>query len=152
MALQEFATMPLDDYRDAADAVREKLGTTDKIKSGELAELIRSIDSGGGGNILYNTKEYWSTQTSFIPDAGTLVIYSNYAVIDGEDIPAFKVGDGLAYVVDLPFSNDDLRAVLTAHIQNMNIHLSEEDRSKLDKSISATVEAEGDNSFNLILA
>jgi hypothetical protein len=41
------AVMPLTDYQNACDAIREKTGTTDLIKSGEMAEKIMSISGGG---------------------------------------------------------------------------------------------------------
>lgn len=40
------ATMPLTDYQNACDAIREKTGTTDLIKSGEMAEKIMGISGG----------------------------------------------------------------------------------------------------------
>lgn len=46
MALKDFAIMPYGDYESACDAVREKLGTTDKITSGELAAQIAQIEGG----------------------------------------------------------------------------------------------------------
>ena len=44
-----------------------------------------------------------------------------------------KVGDGLAYVVDLPFSSEPI----DDHINNMMVHLSEHDRWKLENSVCA---------------
>ena len=47
--MAEYAVMPLADYEDACDAVREKTGGTDVIKSGELGTQIRGISGGGSG-------------------------------------------------------------------------------------------------------
>jgi len=47
------AIMPLTDYQNACDAIREKTGTNDLIKSGEMAEKIMGI-SGGGDDGSYN--------------------------------------------------------------------------------------------------
>lgn len=47
MSLTNMVIMPREDYQDACDAVREKTGGTEVIKSGELGELIRNIKSGG---------------------------------------------------------------------------------------------------------
>lgn len=41
--MSKYAVMPLVDYVSACDVVREKTGTTDIIKSGELAEKINGI-------------------------------------------------------------------------------------------------------------
>lgn len=47
------AVMPLSDYKNACDAIREKTGSTDLIKSGDMAEKIMGI-SGGGDDGSYN--------------------------------------------------------------------------------------------------
>lgn len=44
--MAEFAVMPKADYLDACDAIREKTGKPELIKSGGMAEEIRSIQSG----------------------------------------------------------------------------------------------------------
>jgi hypothetical protein len=43
--MAEYAVMPVADYKDACDAVREKTGGTEDVKSGELGAQIRSIDT-----------------------------------------------------------------------------------------------------------
>lgn len=40
---EKYAVMPMKDYKDACDSLRKKLGTEDKIKSGDLKPLIDSI-------------------------------------------------------------------------------------------------------------
>ena len=45
MALTEQVIMPGADYQDACDAIREKTGGTDLIKSGEMGGLIRGTSS-----------------------------------------------------------------------------------------------------------
>jgi hypothetical protein len=48
MSLNDYAIMPLSDYKDACDAVRAKGGSTSQaIKSGELAAAIEAISGGG---------------------------------------------------------------------------------------------------------
>lgn len=101
--------------------------------------------------ILYDTKTNWDAKTDFIPPKGTIVIYSDYAKYKDQDYPSFKVGDGNAYLIDLPFSGGDLRAALTAHIENTSIHLSTEDRNKLESSVKASVVPSGTSGFALVL-
>ncbi len=82
------------------------------------------------------TTEEWGRQIGYIPSKGVLIIYSDYShqiqTIDGEqtvvDIPNFKIGDGSAYVQDLPFINDDLRKDLESHIRDVNIHVTLADK------------------------
>lgn len=49
MSLTDYVIMPGADYKDACDAVREKTGGTELIKSGQMGGLIRGISGGGGG-------------------------------------------------------------------------------------------------------
>ncbi len=48
MFLDDMVLMPGADYRAACNAIREKDGTNTLIKSGEMAERIRAIVTGGG--------------------------------------------------------------------------------------------------------
>ena len=102
-------------------------------------ERITALENGQSG-ILVGTTAEWGAKPTFIPDAGTVIIYSDYASVDDKDVPNFKVGDGNAYLVDLPFSQDDLRAVVAAHIADNSKHLSAEDRTKLNDSVSVSVD------------
>ena len=66
--------------------------------------------------------------------AGEVIIYDDYQtktwqveeygelVTKTEKIPGIKIGDGNAYVQDLPFVDKDLREKLMAHINNAEIH------------------------------
>ena len=79
-----------------------------------------------------DTTENWNAARGMIPLEGEVIVYNDYAtktkVIDGEEqvikIPAIKIGDGKAYVQDLPFVNDYLRDQLLNHINNPEIHVT----------------------------
>ena len=43
--MADYAVMPIGDYQDACDAIREKDGSTAAIKSGEMGGKIRAIDT-----------------------------------------------------------------------------------------------------------
>lgn len=59
------AIMPFEDYQAACDAVREQTGTSDLIKSGDMASMIRSIEGNGtGSKIVVQTEE--PTDTSVL--------------------------------------------------------------------------------------
>lgn len=49
--LKDFAIMPSSDYQAICDAVRSKTGSTELLKSGELASAIEGISSGGNTGI-----------------------------------------------------------------------------------------------------
>lgn len=77
----------------------------------------------------HDTAANWNAARGFIPLAGEIIIYDDYETSsEGVNIPSFKVGDGQAYVQDLPFVNDDLRYELRLHVQNGQIHVSPNDR------------------------
>lgn len=54
-----YAVMPIADYLDACNAIREKTGSTDVIKSGNMGTRIRAIKTGGLSQVLvkvYNSE------------------------------------------------------------------------------------------------
>lgn len=83
-----------------------------------------------------DTTQHWNEALGFIPLEGELIIYNDYKTIqkevDGETrqvkVPGLKIGDGMAYVQDLPFVNEDLRDKIMEHIDNPDIHVSVADR------------------------
>ena len=86
--------------------------------------------------LVYESKtvEEWNSDRNLISQKGTLYIYSNYKVIKDEDdneifLPGIKLGDGKAYLIDLPFLNTDpFDEQILDHINNNVIHVSLEDR------------------------
>ena len=111
-------------------------------------QRIAELESAEGeSGIYYNTTAHWNSQRSYIPKAGHIVIYSDYAKENEKNVPNFKIGDGKAYLIDLPFSQADLRATVMAHINNTAVHLSQGDREKLENSVTASVTGE-----NLVLS
>ncbi len=51
--MNEFAVMPLNDYRNICDAIREKTATTENIKSGDMPEKINEVYESGAMPIYY---------------------------------------------------------------------------------------------------
>lgn len=71
-----------------------------------------------------DTTANWNSLTSFIPHAGEVIVYTDYMQKDGQDIPGVKIGDGLAYLVDLPFVTDSITEVTTAERTSWNNKVS----------------------------
>ena len=68
-----------------------------------------------------NTTEGWNTQTRLISKVNTIYIYTDrYQDSEGNNVPGIKLGDGLAYVVDLPF----IDVLWQEHIANTDIHVT----------------------------
>lgn len=79
-----------------------------------------------------DTTQHWNEALGFIPLEGEIIIYNDYKKVQKEidgvmktvNVPAIKVGDGMAFVQDLPFVNEDLREQLLNHIENPDIHVT----------------------------
>lgn len=53
--------------------------------------------------ILTATTEEWNSNPTLVSKKNTLYIYSDYDNNGSTDVPAAKIGDGSAYLIDLPF-------------------------------------------------
>lgn len=98
----------------------------------EHVRMISPSSSAFSGRITIDTTEGWNARPTYIPIKGELIIFSNRHVIDNINYPGIKIGDGMAYVVDLPFFSDDetnsIMNVVNEHVNNELIHVSAEDR------------------------
>lgn len=107
--------------------------------SGKVSVL--SVD---GKQILSNSTEVWSQQPTFVASAGSIIIYSDYKTLDnGEVVAGVKIGDGDAYLVDLPFVTDAIAEQLIDHINNTTVHITAEERASWNNKV--TVSAIGTN-------
>lgn len=84
-----------------------------------------------------DTRAHWNAATGFIPLEGEVIIYTDYSSYTTTEnnetitryVPNFKVGDGTTYVQDLPFVDKELRDMLIAHINNLDIHVTRNDKA-----------------------
>lgn len=99
--------------------------TEDGLEETVLSPLV--------GKVRVGTKLDWQENPMYVPEKGEIIIYSDQTVIDGVEYPGIKVGDGKAYVVDLPFVADasaqDITKELREHIQDSVAHVTQEDRN-----------------------
>lgn len=58
-----------------------------------------------GGAIIAKTTAEWNDSPGIMSELGSIYIYTDYRYEDETPIPAMKIGDGRAYVQDLPFFN-----------------------------------------------
>ena len=97
-----------------------------------------------------DTTANWNRYSRFIPAAGEAIVYSDYSSYEknGETIyvPGVKIGDGHAYLIDLPFlagsESAPIMDALRAHESNTVIHVSQQDRDKWDNKLNYTVVGE----------
>ena len=79
-----------------------------------------------------DTTENWNNARGFIPLAGEVIVYNDYSSVEKEvngvlkkvNVPWIKIGDGKAYVQDLPFVMEDLNDKLMEHINDYEIHVT----------------------------
>lgn len=92
------------------------------------AEFNAGFNAGVNGigekHVKYATTEYWNSHPTIVSMRGTIYIYSDYSKDpEGRDIAGFKVGDGNAYLIDLPFSTTG-----NSIYYNDSVYWSEHDR------------------------
>lgn len=133
-----------------------KIATTEFVKNaiqeigpGTVYTLSREgnvivLDGGGGLQsrielpYVYQTTEQWNSTPSTISEAGALYIWADYKQNEqGEDIPGVKIGDGKAYIIDLPFIDD----IYAQHIADEIIHVTQEDRDRWDNKVTCFISA-----------
>lgn len=73
----------------------------------------------------FATEEEWASQTSLVSELNAIYVYTDHKQVGDQNIAGFKIGDGLAYVVDLPFTD----ALMDLHMQNNEIHVTAEERA-----------------------
>jgi len=87
---------------------------------------------GGDCKVLYATTATWNSQPQLISDRGFIYIYADYRQNEtGQNIPSMKVGDGNAYLIDMPFVDELLYEHLLDNVQ----HITQEEREKWNNKV-----------------
>lgn len=102
-----------------------------------------------GSAIVSNTVEGWNSQRNLVSKKDMVYVYTDYRQeTDGEgktrNIPGVKIGDGKAYLIDLPFTD----AMLVQHMSDMSMHVSAEDRAFWNSKVRAYTA--GEDNGNLV--
>ena len=132
---------------DIGVVVDDNLSTTSTnlVTNRAVSQAVQNINNNMPVVETKTTTE-WNNRLGYVPKQGAIIIYSDYSTkekeIDGEihtiNIPNFKIGDGMAFVQDLPFVDEDLRAELENHIRNANIHVTLADKLFWNNKINIT--------------
>lgn len=94
--------------------------------------------------IRVDTTTGWESLPGYISEKGVVYVYTDHMVNEkGEDVPGFKVGDGLAYLSDLPFADDPF----VAHINDRDIHVTLAEKQFWNNKVRAYLE---DNTENIV--
>ena len=97
-------------------------------------------------NVYTNTTAYWAAQTSFVPKSGDIIVYSDHETIieDGEEklVPGFKMGDGNAFVVDLPFTDAAIAERFLVHMNDQEAHVTNQERDFWNNKLNLSLNGE----------
>lgn len=110
----------------------------------DLSEKLRTINDAINDldrqitHIYFDTTAGWSSQTTLVSEKDAIYVYTDYDEdSQGRPIAAFKVGDGKAYVVDMPFADSGL----AEHVNNHEIHITEQEREFWNNKVSCFMSA-----------
>ena len=83
-------------------------------------------------NIMSGTTEYLIDKPQLISKKDTIIIDTDYQSKEEEgniiNIPGIKIADGSAFLIDQPFVDEDIRKVVSSHINNSDIHITPQER------------------------
>lgn len=98
------------------------------------------------------TKDEWNADASLIAQKDVLYIYSDYKTIqkDGKQIllPGLKIGDGMTYLIDMPFVNSTdsgIEQLVLDHINNNVIHINATERNFWNNKLNYSFNEESQN-------
>ena len=103
----------------------------------EALDALNDAIGGGDKEIFYGTTEYWNNQPQYISIRGCLYVYSDHTTdSEGKIIAGIKVGDGVSYLIDMPFVDEKY----AEHILNTDIHVSVADRAFWNGKVSCHID------------
>ena len=92
-----------------------------------IEEQINAINArlDNSVSIERKTKQEWAEERDKIAEENVIYIYSNWETKEDDqgnviNIPRVKIGDGMGYLIDLPFIDDTFES----HIKNKDIHVT----------------------------
>lgn len=113
---------------------------------------VAVFDSGGlrdGGSSLADlgkvksgTTAYWNSATGYVPQAGEIVIYTDYKTMTKNgrivNVPGIKIGSGNGYVQDLAFLGEADSEALMSHINNSTVHITNAERTAWNNKLNVS--------------
>lgn len=82
--------------------------------------------------IFYDTTANWNAHPELVSVRGCIYVYSDY-MTDGDDnnIPGIKIGDGNAYLIDMPFTD----SIYKEHIEDTVSHITAAERTAWNNKV-----------------
>ena len=96
-----------------------------------------------------DTTENWNQHRDFIPMRGEICVYTDHGQIDDGygnmiDVPGIKIGDGSAYLIDLPFVGNDVRyeimTELRRHENDTDVHVTLAEKQFWNNKLNYTID------------
>ena len=143
-------TAPTPEPRDDSERIATTEFVQDAIEGigpGAVYTLTRQgkfLILDGGGSLQsqvelpywYMSTEEWEEQSPMVSEPGALYIWRDwYQDEQGNDMPGVKVGDGNAYVADLPFKDEGY----LNHILNTDIHVTPEEKEFWNNKVTCYI-------------
>lgn len=144
------------DFNAAPQPIRVGLSSNEPVNAefssgetvnAEFSSNVQPIDAqfgtvyvvGGDCRVLYATTETWNSQPQLVSARGYIYIYSDYKQNgQGQNIPGFKVGDGNAFLIDLPFSDTQLQN----HLLDTVSHITQQEREFWNNKVRCYIDTE----------
>lgn len=93
----------------------------------------------GGNKVLYASTATWNSRSQLRSEMGYIYIYSDYRKTEqGQNIAAMKVGDGSAYLIDLPFTDE----LLYDHLLDTIRHITQSEREFWNEKVRCYIDEE----------
>lgn len=94
---------------------------------------------GGDCRVLYATTATWNSQPQLVSARGYVYIYSDYKQNDqNQNIAGMKVGDGNAYLIDMPFTDE----LLYDHLADNVAHITQQEREFWNNKVRCFIDSE----------
>ena len=88
-------------------------------------------------HVLFNTTAAWNAQAGLQSESDTLYIYTDHDTdSNGNLIAGIKVGDGNAYLIDMPFTDTAIMERLNNHISDTTMHITAAERVFWNNKVS----------------
>lgn len=113
-----------------------------KFDQGVVIREVRQVFS--------DTTEGWNSQPNFIGLENCIYIYMDHQVTQDEHgntvfIPGVKVGDGKAYLIDAPFTDE----IMVKHMADGTIHVTAEEKIFWNNKVTSYIDADDDETLVL---
>jgi hypothetical protein len=107
----------------------------DEFKA-ELTATFGEVQIIHQDSVASNTTDGWNSQRDLISKKNVLYVYTDYRQTEDEEgnvknIPGIKIGDGKAYLIDLPFVND----IYLSHINDSTIHVTQSEKNSWNNKV-----------------